>query len=248
MRRTKEQAAATREAILDAAVGLITERGLDGVSLDQIAEAAGVKRGAVHFHFVNKLGLLIALCDREQWPLQELVRRLEGAPAKAPLDDFLEVVTETMHSFNGDRRRSAIFRAFLSTALQLDAEGHRVFMTFHRKLMQLHLHVFHAAAKQGQLAKPWTPTSAAQAAQACVLGILLEWVTTEGETPLVPDGAQVLRSLVATFGVPRPAPKGATRITRKGPRRAPSSGTTASREARGKASPRKPRPASSEPG
>jgi TetR/AcrR family acrAB operon transcriptional repressor len=247
MRRTKEQAAATREAILDAAVGLITEHGLDGVSLDQIAEAAGVKRGAVHFHFVNKLGLLIALCDREQWPLQELVRRLEGAPAKAPLDDFLEVVTETMHSFNGDRRRSAIFRAFLSTALQLDDEGHRMFMSFHRKLMQLHLHVFNAAARQGQLAKPWTPRSAAQAAQACLLGILLEWVTTQGETPLVPDGAQVLRSLVATFSVPRSAPNGAKKASRRVPRRAPTSGKTASGDSSVRAAPRRPTPASSRP-
>lgn len=214
MRRTKEQAAATRESILNAAEGLLVEHGFEGVSLDQIAEAAGVKRGAVHFHFVNKVGLLIALCDRQQRPLQELVERLQGTPAKAPLDDFLDVTAETMRSFNDDQRRGAVCRAFLSAALQLDAEGHRMFMSFHRKLLELHLHVFHAAAKQGQLAKPWTPSSAARAAQACVLGILLEWVTTDGDTPLIPDGEHVLRSLIATFATQRTAEKKTPRAMR----------------------------------
>lgn len=61
MRRTKEEAAITRENILNAAEELFAAQGFDRASLDRIAERAGVKRGAVHFHFKNKLGVLIGL-------------------------------------------------------------------------------------------------------------------------------------------------------------------------------------------
>lgn len=80
MRRTKEEAAITRENILDAAEELFCEEGFEGASLARIGEAAGVKRGAVHFHFTNKTGLLVALADREIVSLIELYARLADVP------------------------------------------------------------------------------------------------------------------------------------------------------------------------
>ena len=51
MRRTKEQAEQTRVAILEAAERLFLEKGVAQCSLEQIARAAGVTRGAVYWHF-----------------------------------------------------------------------------------------------------------------------------------------------------------------------------------------------------
>ncbi|WP_046864018.1 TetR family transcriptional regulator, partial [Microvirga massiliensis] len=61
MRRTKEQAAETRRLILEAAERLFLERDYETVSLEEIAAAAGITRGAVHWHFHNKQGLLLAI-------------------------------------------------------------------------------------------------------------------------------------------------------------------------------------------
>jgi len=47
VRRTKEEAEQTRDQILDAAEILFFERGVAHTSLEQIARAAGVTRGAV---------------------------------------------------------------------------------------------------------------------------------------------------------------------------------------------------------
>jgi AcrR family transcriptional regulator len=58
-----ERRAQTRTALLDAAAALFAERGVDGSSVDAIAEAAGRTSGAVYDHFGGKDGLLFALLE-----------------------------------------------------------------------------------------------------------------------------------------------------------------------------------------
>jgi AcrR family transcriptional regulator len=57
MRRTKAEAGATREAILDSAETVFLEHGVNRSTLNQIAEHAGVTRGAIYFHFKDKIEL-----------------------------------------------------------------------------------------------------------------------------------------------------------------------------------------------
>lgn len=58
-----ERRAQTRRALLDAAADLFAARGIDGASVDAIAEAAGRTSGAVYDHFGGKEGLLYALLE-----------------------------------------------------------------------------------------------------------------------------------------------------------------------------------------
>jgi AcrR family transcriptional regulator len=61
----------TRELILGAAERLYAERGLDGVSLREITEAAGQRNNAaVHYHFGGRDGLVQALFDRRYAQLE----------------------------------------------------------------------------------------------------------------------------------------------------------------------------------
>lgn len=54
----------TREALLDAAQLLWAERGIRGASLDDVAGAAKLTKGAVYSNFAGKTDLLLALLDR----------------------------------------------------------------------------------------------------------------------------------------------------------------------------------------
>ena len=64
MARTQEERKAdTRTRLLEAAAALFAERGIDAVSVDAVAEAAGRTSGAVYAHFGSKQGLLLALLD-----------------------------------------------------------------------------------------------------------------------------------------------------------------------------------------
>lgn len=61
MRRTKEEAERTRQAILEAALTVFSEQGYQAARLAEIASAAGTTRGAIYHHFQNKVGLYQAL-------------------------------------------------------------------------------------------------------------------------------------------------------------------------------------------
>ena len=62
-RRTKEEAAATRESVLMAALDLFSEKGYSRTTFSDIAKRIGMTRGAVYWHFENKEALLAALID-----------------------------------------------------------------------------------------------------------------------------------------------------------------------------------------
>jgi TetR/AcrR family transcriptional repressor of nem operon len=54
MRVSKEQAAKNRERILDAASRLMRERGISGVGVDALTEAAGMTHGSLYSQFGSK--------------------------------------------------------------------------------------------------------------------------------------------------------------------------------------------------
>jgi TetR/AcrR family transcriptional regulator, acrAB operon repressor len=70
-RRTKAEALATRRSLLDAAERLFDAQGVSRTSLQHIAQAAGVTRGAVYWHFKDKVALFNALMERAHLPLEE---------------------------------------------------------------------------------------------------------------------------------------------------------------------------------
>ena len=59
-----EAKAATRERVLDAAESSFAEEGFGGASLDRIADAAGLTRGAIYSSFRDKADLFGAVLDR----------------------------------------------------------------------------------------------------------------------------------------------------------------------------------------
>lgn len=84
-RKTKEEALATRGQLLDAAARLFCEQGVSGTSLHEIAEAAGLTRGAVYWHFDNKGDLLMALWERVALPMQQAFDEVAREQADNPL-------------------------------------------------------------------------------------------------------------------------------------------------------------------
>lgn len=62
--KKKLQALQTREAILEAATKCFAENGYPGCSLDLIAMAAGITKGAVYNHFESKSALFAAIIER----------------------------------------------------------------------------------------------------------------------------------------------------------------------------------------
>ena len=80
--RERADAARNRAAVLAAAARLFAEHGVAGVSMDQVAAAAGVGKGTVFRRFGDKAGLAVALLDTRERELQEAI--LHGPPPLGP--------------------------------------------------------------------------------------------------------------------------------------------------------------------
>jgi TetR/AcrR family acrAB operon transcriptional repressor len=63
MRRTKEEAEVTRKTLLDAALKVFSHVGYADATLDDIADEAGVTRGAIYHHFGGKAELYNHVID-----------------------------------------------------------------------------------------------------------------------------------------------------------------------------------------
>src|SRR2546423_1341946 len=72
-----------REAILDAAAQVFTERGFRGGTVEAILERAGLSKGTFYWHFESKDELMLAvIAERVERPVKELIEMLRSASAE----------------------------------------------------------------------------------------------------------------------------------------------------------------------
>lgn len=80
--RERADAARNRLRVLAAAERLFAQRGVAGVTMDDIAAAAGVGKGTLYRRFADKGGLAVALLDQRERELQQQI--LAGPPPLGP--------------------------------------------------------------------------------------------------------------------------------------------------------------------
>lgn len=81
----RRDAARNRELLIAAAQRLFAEHGVDAVSMDAVAQAAGVGKGTVFRRFGSRAGLLQALLDHDEIELQRTF--MFGPPPLGPGGD-----------------------------------------------------------------------------------------------------------------------------------------------------------------
>lgn len=118
MRRSKEDAARTREAILEGALACFDRYGITSSTVEQIAREAGVTRGAVYHHFAGKREILRAIRERVSLPFLDqadttLLKRGESG-ALERIERFLLAL---VHALENDPRKRLAF-----TVMQLRCE------------------------------------------------------------------------------------------------------------------------------
>ena len=81
----------TRQRIVEAAWGVIAERGLAGMTTRHVARAAGISHGMCHYYFERKDDLVLAVVDhaRRYW-IDPLERFVNGAGS--PMDKLEAVI------------------------------------------------------------------------------------------------------------------------------------------------------------
>lgn len=195
MKRTKEDAAETKRQILQAAETLFLERGFENVTLDEIAASVGTSRGAVHWHFCNKQGLLFALREESQLPLRELADALENEVPGQPLDMLGDVISKILFNMHSDERRRGLMRLMLHLDIAIDCPVPKEDRDSYKAIER----IFAKANKINPLYPPWTPKTAASAVAAVIVGVLEEWALERSDLPLVPYGQDLVRIALRGF-------------------------------------------------
>lgn len=108
VRKTKEEAQETRERILKAAADLFYEKGVSRTTLEDIAEAASLTRGAIYWHFKNKLDLFSALHEQMHGVFMEHLTAVQNVETDQPLHQLATMCTNMLCEIydNEDHRKA----------------------------------------------------------------------------------------------------------------------------------------------
>lgn len=178
MRRTKEDSEKTRTTILQAAETLFLKNGVSHTSLEQIARAAGVTRGAVYWHFQNKPHLFNELLDQIRLPVEQVTGQLMHTTQSDPLKLLCQHCVQALENLVLDERRRRILNILIFHCEfnddMRDAEAlHNAFI---QSFINLFERIFAREDCRTRLRSGLTPGMAARILHAFIHGLIQDWL------------------------------------------------------------------------
>jgi TetR/AcrR family acrAB operon transcriptional repressor len=199
VRRTKEEAAATRDSILDAAEILFAKHGVSRTTLQHIATAAGVTRGAIYWHFVDKDAVFSAMMERATMPM-DAAMKLAGERADTdPLQSLRSEMLAVLQIVGGDEKARRVFEiATLKTEFTDEVDSARAHKreSVARWRGRLQEQFTHAKAK-GTLPAIVDAHKASMSVWVMIDGLIRNWIFEPTAFELVELGAELIDTYMA---------------------------------------------------
>ena len=186
MRRTKDESEKTRRQILTAAREEFGRRGVTRTTLEHIARAAGVTRGAIYWHFANKAELFNAMREQVTMPLVDrtdfaLLESSDGDPLSG-IERLMQSLAEALLQDKQTRKTFEILSLKCEYVDDLRHELARQGKKCSEFLQTLTRH-YRAAAAAGTLRADVDPELAAMESCAFVIGIMRMSLLCGGRSP-----------------------------------------------------------------
>ena len=177
VRRTKEEANATRTSILDAAERVFHEKGVAHASLEDIAAAAEVTRGAIYWHFHSKAELYNTLVAETAAQTEEVIRRAI-AEGQSMLDVHRRIMVGLLVLLEEDDTYRAVqelvlFKTEITPELE---EGMRAKAAALRETEERIARSFRAGIAAGEIRADLDAVIGARAAMTYLNGIMFTWL------------------------------------------------------------------------
>lgn len=206
-RKTKQEAQETRESILDAAEQLFHSHGVARTSLQDIAAAAQVTRGAIYWHFKDKVEVFNAMMERATMPLEQGMSATgpssgQAADAIPSLSELRWGLVNVFYSAVHNARTRRVFEIvsqkveFTGELLSLkerQLEAHRQWRAQNRAS-------FERAIAEGLLPRDLDTERAAITLMALVGGLIDEWVMAPDNFDLLDVGQSAIESFLNCLG------------------------------------------------
>lgn len=189
VRKTKEEALETRNHLLDAAEDVFHRAGYARTTLEAVAEAAGLTRGAIYWHFKNKSDLFSAMCERVRLPMEELAASGVSRDNDDPLGHLRKVcvffLTQAATEPHLRKVTDILFSKceFVDPADPAYVRQQEAFLNGRTRLTGL----LEQAVKKGQLAPDVDTRLAAITFHGAIDGILRNWIFATESFSLVDE-------------------------------------------------------------
>ena len=209
-RKTKEDAIATRNSLIDAAESVFLEKGVSRASLSDIAQAAGATRGAIYWHFKDKVDLFGAMMERGTLPLEQGYSEIECSTCPDPVQRLRAVMALVLRTVASDKRTRrvfeiAIYKVEYVEELAAVRERHiAASEAFTRQLAR----DFQIAAHMQSVELPMTAMEAAIGLHALFDGLMRNWILNDGAFDLVEVGRVSTDAYLSGLGLAVPVVSG----------------------------------------
>lgn len=172
-RKTKEEAARTRVQILETALVVFAEKGFARATLQDIAERAGFTRGAVYWHFKDKVDLLVALAAD-----MEGRGTAEPTPVVTSLAELEKLLAAYLRRFRHDQPYGMFYRTVMLQTGWTDEVAPLIdwFRDEQRQVQGWLEHCLEALQAAGEVKSGHTPTFLALSVSAMVNGLVSQWL------------------------------------------------------------------------
>jgi TetR/AcrR family transcriptional regulator, acrAB operon repressor len=201
-RRTKEEAQHTRDRILDAAELEFQRHGVSRTSLQNIARAAGLTRGAIYWHFEDKAHLFDAMLKRVTLPLEQAINRSGDPQLPDPVAHVRKSFTEALRRTVDDPQARRVFEIATQKVEYVDElQVVRVRRLHGRNQRIAHVERgFAAAMRHGGLARGVPARAAAIGLHALIDGLIQNWMLDPDSFDLMRVGRQAIDTYLKGLG------------------------------------------------
>jgi len=179
---------------------LFAEQGVSRTTLQHIASAAGVTRGAIYWHFLDKGALFNAMFDRAKMPMDEAIQVLDqGRTVEDPLQCLRDDMMTVLRIVAEDEKARRVFEiATLKTEFidEVDAvrARRRESIGLWQDRMECHLR---QAQEKGMLRPGVATKAAAMGGWIMVDGLIRNWIFEPSSYSLLELGGTVIDTYLA---------------------------------------------------
>jgi len=186
VRRTKEEAEVTRQRILDAAEVIFQRNGVSKTTLNDIAQEANVTRGAIYWHFENKVSVYDAMIHRIIDPVEDKLAELQAQHINEPLVFIRTMMLFFLNKLATDPRYYCILEIAWQKCEYVGemAEIRNRHLECGNRFAGIYTEAIEKAKAQGDLPKSLDAKMAAVGLMAVKDGLIANWTLDRNRFPL----------------------------------------------------------------
>ncbi len=182
------------------ALVLFSEKGIANTSLTEVAQAAGVTRGAIYWHFKNKWDLFDAIWHYYSAPINALGDASESADEQDPLGRVSELLKLLLRSVERDEQfRRMIIICIHESMLTCSRDIPKSMQALMDFLHERRVRAIENAKSKGQLPEDLDAEAGSLMMKVMVEGLIMTWLQKPECFSLDERADQFVSSVIAVL-------------------------------------------------